>query len=166
MGWLHPGGSQCDLAAAARSRHAELYSVWYEDPVSVLPRGFEKADGLESLVGYIAPEVLMLSADYAMPIFPMDFAAGPYFYLRNLEVVPFVDLSLLRFQESLKPAGTSLLSVGADIAVNFQKFLAVSNEFRLGVRFAWNGGSAFDFLSESTAGLKQYYVGAVLNTEF
>lgn len=162
---MHPRHS-LKLAAAARSRHAELYSVWYKDPVSVLPRGFEKADGLESLVGYIAPEALMLSADYAMPIFPMDFAAGPYFYLRNLELVPFADLSLLRFQESLKSTGTSLLSIGADIAVNFQKFLAVSNEFRLGVRFAWNGGSAFDFLSESTAGLKQYYVGAVLNTEF
>ena len=162
---MHPRHS-LKLAAAARSRHAELYSIWYEDPVSVLPRGFEKANGLEPLVGFYAPEALMLSADYAMPIFPMDFAVGPYFYLRNLELVPFADLSILRFHEALKPTGTSLLSAGADIAVNFQKFLAVSNEFRLGVRLAWNGGSAFDFLSSSVAGLKQYYVGAVLNTEF
>ena len=154
------------LAAAGRIRHPDLYSIWYEDPVPVLPRGFEKAEGLEAVLGYSAPQALRLSVDYTMPIFPMDFAAGPYFYLRNLELVPFADLSLLRFHEALKAKGTDLWSVGMDLAVNFQKVLAISNEFRLGVRLSYNGGSAYDYLSGSVAGMKRYYVGAVLNTEF
>ena len=153
------------ISAAMRHYTMDRYSVWFTDPCPPAPRGLAKNASVEALLLTATPLAGKLSLDYAMPVLPMDFAIGNIFYIRNFEVVPFADLTLLQPAEGIQLTRNQLWSVGADIAVNLQRLVLVSSNFSIGARIAYSGGSAFPFLQEQIPGLKPFYVGAVFNTK-
>jgi hypothetical protein len=153
------------ISAAMRHYTMDRYSVWFTDPCPPAPRGLAKNASVEALLLTATPLAGKLSLDYAMPVLPMDFAIGNIFYIRNFEVVPFADLTLLQPAEGIQLTRNQLWSVGADIAVNLQRLVLVSSNFSIGARIAYSGGSAFPFLQEQIPGLKPFYIGAVFNTK-
>ena len=153
------------VSAAVRHYTMDTFSTWFADPCPPAPRGLAKNAAVEALLLTASPLAVKVSLDYAMPIFPMDFAIGNIFYFRNFEVVPFADLTFLQPASGYRMAGEELWSAGADIAVNLQRIVLVSGNFSIGVRLAYSGGPAFPFLQEQIPGLKPFYVGAVFNTK-
>ena len=153
------------VSAAVRHYTMDTFSTWFADPCPPAPRGLAKNAAVEALLLTASPLAVKVSLDYAMPIFPMDFAIGNIFYFRNFEVVPFADLTFLQPADGYRMAGEELWSVGADIAVNLQRIVLVSGNFSIGARLAYSGGPAFPFLQEQIPGLKPFYVGAVFNTK-
>lgn len=157
---LHPWHG-LKVTAALRHYTGNRYSFWFTDPCPPAPRGLVKTVSLLDA----APLAGKISLDYAMPILPMDFAIGNIFYFRNLEVVPFADLTVLRPAEGFDMGGNLLWSAGADIAVNIQRLILVSSNFSIGARVAYSGGSAFPYLKEQIPNFSPLYVGAVFNTK-
>ena len=157
---LHPWHG-LKVSAALRHYTGNRYSFWFTDPCPPAPRGLVKTVSLLNA----SPLAGKISLDYAMPILPMDFAIGNIFYFRNLEVVPFADLTVLRPAEGLEMGGNLLWSAGADIAVNIQRLILISSNFSIGARVAYSGGSAFPYLKEQIPNLSPLYVGAVFNTK-
>ena len=153
------------VSAAVRHYTMDTFSTWFADPCPPAPRGLAKNAAVEALLLTASPLAVKVSLDYAMPIFPMDFAIGNIFYFRNFEVVPFLDLAFLHPAAGVHMTGEELWSVGADIAVNLQRIVLVSGNFSIGARIAYSGGPAFPFLQEQIPGLKPFYVGAVFNTK-
>lgn len=131
----------------------DVWAMGFED---MAPRGFEKT-GIGATMLMFSSSSALMSLDYVMPLLFVDRAITPYFYLSNLEINPFADCSLF------SPDGLEYLySVGADIVLRFEKFLAVSNTLKLGARVAYNGGS--DMLYQSTGLESPVYVGVVINS--
>jgi hypothetical protein len=153
------------VSAAVRHYTMDTFSTWFADPCPPAPRGLAKNAAVEALLLTASPLAVKVSLDYAMPIFPMDFAIGNIFYFRNFEVVPFADLTFLQPASGYRMAGEELWSAGADIAVNLQRIVLISGNFSIGARLAYSGGPAFPFLQEQIPGLKPFYVGAVFNTK-
>ena len=153
------------VSAAVRHYTMDTFSTWFADPCPPAPRGLAKNAAVEALLLTASPLAVKVSLDYAMPIFPMDFAIGNIFYFRNFEVVPFVDLAFLHPAAGYHMTGEELWSAGADIAVNLQRIVLISGNFSIGARLAYSGGPAFPFLKEQIPGLKPFYVGAVFNTK-
>ena len=162
---FHPWHS-LKLSAAVRHYRMDMYSTWFRDPCPPAPRGLESNAGVEANLLVVAPLAGRLSLDYAMPILPLDFAIGNLFYIRNFELVPFADLTLLKPAAGISLSGVDLWSFGADVAVNLQRLVLISGDFSIGARLAYSGGSAFPFLQDLVPGLKPFYVGAVFNTNF
>jgi len=115
-----------------------LVNFWSEEAVNLTPRGF--TDGASA--GYLLmhlPSVTLLGADYAFPLWAMDFAVFPGLYMKNLELDIFGDC--------LFAGDHNLYSAGADLSLRFGKLL-VMQDFSIGVRVTYNGGSLYDkFLS-------------------
>ena len=153
------------VSAAVRHYTMDTYSAWFADPCPPAPRGLAKNAAVEALLLNASPLAGKVTLDYAMPLFPMDFAIGNIFYFRNFEAVPFLDLTFLHPAASIHMPGTELWSVGADLAVNLQRIVLVSGNFSIGARLAYSGGPAFPFLQEQIPGLKPFYIGAVFNTK-
>lgn len=152
------------LSAAVRHYTMDRYSSWFTDPCPPAPRGLVSNAAVEANLLVAAPLAGRLSMDYAMPLFPVDFAVGNIFYFRNFELIPFADFTLLQPHPSVKMGGNQLWSVGADVAVNLQRMILVTGDFSIGARLAYSGGTAFPFLKEQIPGLKPFYIGAVFNT--
>ena len=148
-----------------RNYTMDRYSSWFKDPCPPAPRGLAENARVEALLLAASPLAGRVSLDYAMPIFPMDYAIGNIFYFRNFEVVPFADATILQPASGINLTGNLLWSAGADIAVNIQRLVLVSGNFSIGARIAYSGGSALPYLKEQIPGLKPFYVGAVFNTE-
>ena len=136
------------VSAAVRHYTMDTFSTWFADPCPPAPRGLAKNAAVEALLLTASPLAVKVSLDYAMPIFPMDFAIGNIFYFRNFEVVPFADLTFLQPASGYRMAGEELWSAGADIAVNLQRIVLISGNFSIGARLAYSGGPAFPFLQE------------------
>ena len=132
----------------------DVWAMGFED---MAPRGFEKT-GVGASMLLMSPVSALLGMDYVIPMLFLDQAISPYIYLSNMEINPFVDFSLF------VPNQTEYLySAGADLIFRFEKLFMISNTLKLGVRFAYNGGS--ENLYKSIGLDSPVYVGFVTNTD-
>lgn len=141
------------------------FTLWTAADADMAPRGFARSSAA-SFLNLYSTATGRLSADYGMPVLPVDKAFGPYFYLRNFEVVPFADLTLVRFREGIEPRDGNLWSAGMDLAARFQKFLAVSNGVSVGLRLCCNGGTLQPLLRSAMDHSDAWYAGVIFNTDF
>ncbi len=139
------------------------FSYLVDDRYPLLPRGLVRENDLAAYLAFDSPLMGRASFDYAMPLLSVDFSIGRFVYIRNFEVVPFADISLL----SPREAGhvVTLYSAGTDIAVNFQRLIA-TRTLRLGARLSWNGGSAVPFLKDYFTKNNPFRVGFIMNAAF
>ena len=109
------------------------------------PRGFETAS---SSALSVFPGRMKLSADYAMPLLPLDWSGlCPLAYVRNFELTLHGDLSLVSTGASPQEAAAgSLFSAGADFSVRLGNLLWLPYDTRIGVSWNYKGGSLFSAL--------------------
>ena len=112
-----------------------------ESYANVAPRDFDSM-AARQMSSY--PIQAKLTADYAMPIFPVDWSfLGPVAYIRNFELTLHGDLSYF----SASSTSGNLYSVGADFCVRLGNLLWVPYDTRIGISYNHNGGSAIsDYL--------------------
>lgn len=104
------------------------------------PRGFSSST--QSLVSSFRTK-MKFSLDYAIPFGAVDWSfLSPVAYIRNFELTPHADLSLL----SNGRGAAHLYSVGADFCVRLGNLLWIPFDTRIGVSYNYNGGSIFPAL--------------------
>ena len=162
------------LVASGYYRKSQ-FSFYQDLPIDTNPRGFVNSQ-LPFLCCLMAPHSVSVSLDYAQPLLFLDSSAlCPYLYIRNFELIPFLDISWLGVPESLwrTVAGVPrtsrpepvLLSAGADINVCLPKLLFVQNELSVGLRVAWNGGPGMAPLQKMLPDINPFYVGLNVRTD-
>ncbi|MBO4560520.1 MAG: PD40 domain-containing protein [Bacteroidaceae bacterium] len=134
-----------------------LSDVWAFDMYDMAPRGYFKTD-VESLLKLYFLDTYKVSAEYAMPVLPMDLSLKQYVYLRNLELHPFFDYMIAQSNGKTE----TLMSAGTDLVFRFEKLLIYSNTAKIGVRFAYNSGSLNKYVSDSSP----FIVGVVTGIDF
>lgn len=103
--------------------------IFAEAYANTAPRGYN-SEVTQIIATY--PESLKLSIDYAMPIFPVDWAGlSPLFYLKNFELTPHADISCYGFRKKMN----IISSVGADLTARLGNFLWIPYDTRIGVSF-------------------------------
>ncbi len=142
------------------------FAIWSPINIDMSPRGLAGGPVPVEL-RLLAPTTVRASLDYAAPAIPTDWAMGQYFYLRDIEIIPFADLTFAMLSAKVNGAwwGT-LFSAGTDIVANFQKFLMVRNTVRPGIRVAYNGGSLLEGFQEIKTNRDRMYIGAVFKVDF
>lgn len=169
QGWLYlPGITRTQglkATGALQLRKLVVKDAMYPfdyNSENLAPRGFDKTvvPALLSRMGYATARA---SLDYVMPLFAIDQHITSFLYFRNIEVIPFVDVTAFLSEMSLgiRRRNQILYSVGAD--VNACILVGAIPPFRLGLRLAWNGGPCYDWFKEN-AGLKRpFTVQAIMN---
>lgn len=148
---------QASMQIKEAAKKTTLADVWAFDLHEMAPRGYSQTEAASMLKLYYL-ETYSFSADYAMPLLAVDFALGQYAYLRNLELLPFIDYTIAKGNDRTD----NLMSVGTDVMFRFEKLLILNNTIKLGFRFAYNDGSL-----NKTLGVKDpFYIGVVTNVGF
>ena len=165
------------LVASGYYRKAQ-FSFYQDLPIDTNPRGFVNTQ-LPFLCSLLAPSGVSVSLDYAQPLLFLDSSAlCPYLYIRNFELIPFLDISWLGVPETLwrtvvgsvyvprnRRPDPVLLSAGVDINMCLPKFLFVQNTLSLGVRVAWNGGQGMAPLQKMLPDINPFYIGLNIRTD-
>ncbi len=124
-GLSHTQGLKLTMTYQEQFVEGKTYYRAYAD----LPRGYtRRPDG-----GIFIPmdRYAMVTADYAIPIYPGEFSLGPIFYFQRLQFIPFCD-----FAREFTPGNTrNYLSWGADLLVDF-RVLRFDIPISIGVRYA------------------------------
>ena len=149
------------LSASMQHKNAgnstTLADVWAFDLYDMAPRGYAMTEAASMLKLYYL-DAYNFSADYAIPVLPLDFALNQLAYLRNLELLPFIDYTIAKGNDRTD----NLMSVGADVMFRFEKLLILNNTIKLGCRFAYNDGTL-----DKTLGVKDpFYFGVVTSLGF
>ena len=136
------------------------------DDFDVFPRGYAE-NALGALADFYCGTRAGFTFDYSIPFLSLDRNISSLFYIRNLEAVPFADLTWLRFSQppTARPSGSTLYSVGGDLLLNLGKVLMVRNSLKCGIRLAYNGGSAFETFRQWDPNLSHGYVHLVVRTD-
>lgn len=133
---------------------------------STVPRGFSSATN--SILASF-PSTMKLTLDYAMPVLPVDWSGlGAISYVRNFELTPHFDLSVIGSQSNTsKRSAEYLYSVGADFCVRLGNLLIIPYDTRIGVSYDYNGGSSlYSVLSSSGYETSRHSVSLVFNVSF
>lgn len=141
-------------------------TYWTSLAEDLAPRGLQN-DNVGMAMNSICPEQFRVSMDYVIPAFSLDANITPYLYLRNLEFIPFADLTRVKFMDNpnLPRDEMYLYSVGMDVNMHFTKFFALPTSTKIGVRVAYNGGSGYGFFADALALQRPFFIGPVVNVE-
>ena len=124
------------LSAAFQRQNVEGKKFWLDNHID-LPRGFTE--------DFYGRNMIMATADYAIPIYLGDVSIGPIAYLQQLQVIPFFDYSrvdfyrrtggLMGFYTGSHYQWESRYSFGADVMLRGH-FLRIGFPMYIGVRYA------------------------------
>ena len=146
------------LSAGMQKKHMRQSStkadVWAFDMFDMTPRGYYNTNAWTQIkLDYI--DTYHITADYVFPLFPMDFAIGQCFYVRNMEVNPFVD-----FTFASKPGRSDhLLSTGVEVLFRLEKFLYLTGTSKIGLRYSYNKDSMGDMIDRVGQATIQFVSG-------
>lgn len=135
-------------------------AVFGQAAVNILPRGLSQNASLTSWLSVRTPVITRLTVDYAVPIFIGDVSiGGTFFSIKRLVITPHFDYTFF--------SGTDLWSAGTDLCLDLHSILTLTWPCSLGVTISYNGGSAFNNLSETSGiTMKRWYVGPQFNVTF
>ncbi len=124
------------------------------------PRGFTSTS-VSNLLASLDTKV-KLSADYVMPIFPVDWSwLSPVAYIRNFELTPHADLTLIPISR-----GTgSLCSVGANFCARLENFFWVPYPTRVGLSYNYNCGSLYNTIESQGSFVQRHSLGFVFSVD-
>jgi len=137
-------------------------TYWPTGAYDLSPRGFEDYP-TGALMNRLCPKQEKLSLDYVIQAFSIDSPITQYVYLRNMEFIPFVDFTRMRFfnNDALPHGDQYLYSAGMDISLRFERFFFRNGDTHLGLRLSYNGGSAFNWFQSQQGGTEHFHVGIV-----
>ena len=134
-------------------------SLLAETFCSTLPRGFTSTSARNLCIVY--PSQTRLSFDYGIPFASLEWAGlSPAAYLRNLELIPHLDCTML--SGSSKRKDKTLVSAGASLTAVLGNLLWIPYDTRIGVDWSVNAGSGFDALDGAEG---RHYVGFVFSVD-
>lgn len=174
QGWLYlPGITRTQglkLTGAMQFRQLQVPGSYYPfdfGAEDIAPRGYVRTM-VPSLLAQLSHVAARASVDYAIPLFALDQSLFSLFYLRNLELVPFVDATAFLSRQSLgvRRRHQILFSAGSDIVIRFEKLVLLTFPIKMGVRLAYNGGFCYDYFKEAAGLRSPVYAGFLFNTNF
>jgi hypothetical protein len=146
------------LQAAMQKKHMNLIStkadVWAFDMYDMTPRGYYNTNAW-ALIKLDYLDTYRISADYVFPLFPLDLAIGQLFYLRNLEVNPFAEITFA----SKPDRSDHMLSTGVEVLFRFEKLLYLTQTSKVGFRYCYNRDSMGDLIDHSGQATIQFVSG-------
>jgi len=139
-----------DFDGAARENYIRLY-----------PRGFY-GTGVDGFISAYSPDHLKLTADYSIPVYFGDISLlSPFIYIKNFELRPHFDYTLLSFGEGFGQG--RLYSVGGEFLIHCGNFLWIPLDTEIGLTFSYNGGASYEMIGNLGYNLNRTYVGAIFS---
>ncbi len=135
-------------------------AIFGQAMVNILPRGLSSNASLTSWLSVRQTSMTKLSADYAIPIYIGELMiGGGMFAIKRMSIIPNFDCTFF--------SGGNLWSAGTEINLDLHSILTLDWPLTIGVKFSWNGGSAFNSITESSGlEINQYYIGPNFNVTF
>lgn len=127
---------------------------------NILPRGFSSYGAALSWLSIRNHDLTRITAEYAAPVFIGDISIwGRMFAIKRLVLVPHLDYTFT--------GNGSLLSAGGSLILDLHSILAFDWPCSIGVTASYNGGSAFNQVSQGIGiRMKHYHVGPTFNVTF
>lgn len=131
--------------------------------LTMAPRGFLSASN-SFLAAF--PDKLKLTADYAMPVIPADWAGlGPVAYVKNFELTLHGDLALAGFGKEFSGPLRNLFSIGADFSVRLGNLLWIPYDTRIGISYNYKGGNIYGMLEQTGYEQSRHSVSMILTVD-
>ena len=165
MGYLYSYGY---VPGAIRTHGIKLTAMWQtklrdsspfcQPVVNVLPRGLSNNSALSSRLAIYNNNLVKFTADYAIPIYIGDITiGGNWLTIKRLVAYPHFDYTIV--------GNKGLWSAGLDLTADLHAIVTIEWPCSVGLSFSWNGGSAWNNLSESVS-MNKWFVGPVFNVSF
>ena len=135
-------------------------SPFSQPVVDVLPRGLSDNTTLASHLALYNPNLIRLTADYAIPVFIGDITiGGNWLAIKRLVVYPHFDYTFIGNQ--------GLWSAGLDLTADLHAIITLEWPCSVGLSFSWNGGvnNTWNTLSDKIE-MNKWFLGPVFNVSF
>ena len=136
-------------------------SPFSQPVVDVLPRGLSDNTTLASHLALYNPNLIRLTADYAIPVFIGDITiGGNWLAIKRLVVYPHFDYTFIGKK-------TGLWSAGLDLTADLHAIITLEWPCSVGLSFSWNGGvnNTWNTLSDKIE-MNKWFLGPVFNVSF
>ena len=136
-------------------------SPFSQPVVDVLPRGLSDNTTLASHLALYTPNLIRLTADYAIPVFIGDITiGGNWLAIKRLVVYPHFDYTFIGKK-------TGLWSAGLDLTADLHAIITLEWPCSVGLSFSWNGGvnNTWNTLSDKIE-MNKWFLGPVFNVSF
>lgn len=166
MGYVYGYGY---IPGIIRTQGLKLTAMWQtklrnksefsQQMVDILPRGLSENSALGSYLSLYNPDIIKVTADYAIPIFIGDITlGGNWLAIKRLVVYPHFDYTFIGNK-------TGLWSAGLDLTADLQAIITLEWPCSVGLSFSWNGGSAWNQL-DPAINMNKWFLGPVFNVSF
>ncbi|MBR3012050.1 MAG: hypothetical protein IKH60_01860 [Bacteroidales bacterium] len=163
---------------------ARLDGRFPDNYLTMIPRGMTSVSELSSYIQSRFGRQTRLSADYAMPLLPLDWSGlGPVAFVRNFELTLHADGVILsdggvvptasgtaytvRLPEGDGASTASrtewLFSAGADISVRLGNLLWIPYDTRIGISYNYNGGTILDEIKGRDISVPAHHLGLIFS---
>ena len=133
-------------------------SPFSQQSVTFLPRGMSANHTLGSYLSLYNNNLLRVTADYAIPVYIGDVTlCGNLLAIKRLVLYPHYDYTFI--------GKKGLWSAGLDLTADLHAIATLEWPCSVGLTFSWNGGSAWDSLSEKIS-MKKWFLGPIFNVSF
>ena len=134
-------------------------SPFSQQTVSIVPRGLSSNANLGSFLTLYNDNLVKVTADYAIPIYIGDVTlGGNWLAIKRLVTYPHFDYTFVGKE--------GLWSAGLDLTADLQAIVTLEWPCSVGVTFSWNGGSAWDRLTNNGISMDKWYLGPIFNVTF
>ena len=134
-------------------------SPFSQQTVSIVPRGLSNNANLGSFLTLYNDNLVKVTADYAIPIYIGDVTlGGNWLAIKRLVTYPHFDYTFVGKE--------GLWSAGLDLTADLHAIVTLEWPCSVGVTFSWNGGSAWDRLTNNGISMDKWYLGPIFNVTF
>ena len=134
-------------------------SPFSQQTVSIVPRGLSNNANLGSFLTLYNDNLIKVTADYAIPIYIGDVTlGGNWLAIKRLVTYPHFDYTFVGKE--------GLWSAGLDLTADLHAIVTLEWPCSVGVTFSWNGGSAWDRLTNNGISMDKWYLGPIFNVTF
>ena len=134
-------------------------SPFSQQTVSIVPRGLSSNANLGSFLTLYNDNLVKVTADYAIPIYIGDVTlGGNWLAIKRLVTYPHFDYTFVGKE--------GLWSAGLDLTADLHAIVTLEWPCSVGVTFSWNGGSAWDRLTNNGISMDKWYLGPIFNVTF
>ena len=152
-----------------RTQGLKLTAIWQrklrdgspfsQQTVGVLPRGLSGTAGLGSHLSLYNRNLVKVTADYAIPIYIGDITlGGNLLAIKRLVTYPHFDYTFIGKE--------GLWSAGLDLTADLHSIAALEWPCSVGLTFSWNGGNAWNGLTNKGIKMDKWFIGPIFNASF
>ena len=134
-------------------------SPFSQQTVNILPRGLSSNGTLGSQLTLYNKNLVKVTADYAIPIYIGDVTiGGNWLVIKRLVTYPHFDYTFVGKE--------GLWSAGIDLTADLNAILTLEWPCSVGATFSWNGGNAWERLTNSGISMDKWFIGPIFNVSF